>query len=112
MGPAVAAQLPDVAALGPDRVPMGERLGGIGRAHGRTWPWPPVPSRPWTVLLVGSQRIGRPCRHRASREDFVDLATILAGAVALLILISGWILFNGVPKLERQTRERRPARRR
>jgi hypothetical protein len=42
----------------------------------------------------------------------MDLATILAGAVALLILISGWILFNGVPTFERQTRERRPARRR
>lgn len=42
----------------------------------------------------------------------MDLATILAGAVALLILVSGWILFKGVPTFERQTRERRPARRR
>ncbi len=42
----------------------------------------------------------------------MDLATILSAAVVLLVLVSAYILFRGVPTFERQPREHRPARRR
>ena len=39
----------------------------------------------------------------------MDLATIMALVVALLILISGWFLFNDLPAFGRRKRDARPA---
>ena len=41
----------------------------------------------------------------------MDLATILSAAVVLLVLVSAYILFRGIPTFQRQPRERRPVRR-
>jgi hypothetical protein len=41
----------------------------------------------------------------------VDLATILAAIVAVLILLSGYLLFNEMPSFGKGSSERRPGRR-
>jgi hypothetical protein len=46
------------------------------------------------------------------REDLVDLATLMAIVVAVLILLSGYFLFNDVPTFGRSPGKRRPDRRR
>ncbi len=57
------------------------------------------------------QPSSRSCRHRASKEGPVDLPTIMALVVAMLILISGYFLFNDLPNVGRRKRDGRPPRR-
>lgn len=44
-------------------------------------------------------------------EDLVDLTTLMAIVVAVLILLSGYFLFNDLPSFGRNERDRKPTRR-
>lgn len=63
---------------------------GLGRA--------PSPGYDWSVA---------PWRHRAHEGYLMDLTSFLVIAVALLIVFSGYFLFNDVPRFGRSGRRRR-----
>jgi len=61
-----------------------------------------------TVDAVRHKGSVDPCRHRVREGDPVDLTTFLILAVAVLIVLSGYFLFNDVPTMrDSGTRRRR-----
>ncbi len=104
---AVAARRADRTAYRWASAPAAPGRPTVGTGHGH-----PSHRGLGTTPDVGPQRTGRPYRHRAPRRTPMDLATILSAVVVLLVLVSAYILFRGVPSFERQPGERRPARRR
>jgi hypothetical protein len=59
--------------------------------------------------MSDNRRVDRADTVHPRRGESVDLPTIMALVVALLILISGWFLFNDLPTFGKRNREGRPA---